>query len=136
MGKVEISVDDYVNAPNGSLLIKINGKWVAMTLKELLDYSNIKLKDDSKLSVDIQNISRNIKHFSTYAKSHFMVVFNAFKIAILGGLIDVSDKELLDLDEQVLQNKISVQDAIKKHPYIENLFNQLFVDNEEVYKEV
>lgn len=136
MGKILIELDDYVKAPDGSLLVKKNGKWVTTTFEELSKSQSEKLKQIEDINKKLDNLSRNIQHFKIYAKSHFMVVFNAFKIAILGGALDVADKELLDLDEAVILNKISVEDAIKKHPFLEKLFNELYVNNEEVYKEV
>ena len=136
MGKVEISLDDYVNAPDGSILIKRNGVWVAVSPNELNKDSKNKKQEIEKIAQDVANLSRNIKHFKVYAKSHFMVVFNAFKIAILGGTLDVFDKELLNLDEKVMNNEISVEKAIKMHSFLEGLFNKLYVNNEEVYKEV
>lgn len=136
MGKIQIELDDYVKAPNGSLLIKKNGKWVTTTFEELSKNQSEKLKQIEDIDSKVENLSRNVKHFKVYAKSHFMVVFNAFKIAILGGSLDVTDKDLLDLDEAVILDKISVEDAVKKHPFIEMLFNKLYVNAEEVYKEV
>ena len=136
MGKIQIELDDYVKAPNGSLLIKKNGKWVTTTFEELSKNQSEKLKQIEDIDSKVENLSRNVKHFKVYAKSHFMVVFNAFKIAILGGSIDVADKELLDLDKAVVGGKIPVEEAIKMHPFLEQLFNELYVNAEEVYKEV
>ena len=136
MGKIQIELDDYVKAPNGSLLIKKNGKWVTTTFEELSKDQNEELKKIEGIDTKVKNLSRNIQHFKIYAKSHFMVVFNAFKIAILGGSIDVADKELLDLDKAVVGGKIPVEEAIKMHPFLEQLFNELYVNAEEVYKEV
>lgn len=136
MGNIEISLDDYRKASEGSLLIKRNGKWSTISIEELIRKVNIRNKDINKISNDVENLNRNLKNFDVYAKSHFMVVFNAFKIAILGGALDVTDRKLLDLDEEVILDKVSVEEAVKKHPFIEKLFNELYLKNVAVYKEV
>lgn len=136
MGNIEISLDDYKKAPEGSLLIKINGKWTTISLEELIRKVNVRNKDINKISNDVENLNRNLKNFDLYAKSHFVVVFNAFKIAVLGGALDVTDKELLDLDKAVVGGEIPVEEAIKMHPFLEQLFNELYLKNVSVYKEV
>ena len=61
-----------------------------------------------------------------------MVVYNYFKIKVLSGEIDVNDEELLKLDEAVLNNKISVEDALKKHEFLEEAFNKIYLNEKDV----
>ena len=127
-----VGIKEYANAKEGSLLIKRNGKWVTTTFEELNKTNNEKLKKLDELEIKIKGLSENSKHFIKYAKSHFLVVFNYFKIKILAGEIDVLDEEILKLDELVLNNQISVQDALNKHELLKEIFNKLYSDNKEM----
>ena len=106
MAKIEVELEEFTKGKEGSILIKKNGKWGFTTFDELNKENADKLKKFDGLKGDFDALARNNKHFVTYAKSHFMVVFNAFKIKVLSGDLDVEDEEVLKLDEAVL-NMIS-----------------------------
>ena len=132
MAKIEVELKDYVNAKDGSLLIKRNGKWEVTTFEELNKDSK---KLENKLNVlenDLESMKRYSKHFVVYAKSHFLVAFNYFKIKVLSGDLDVVDEEVLRLDEAVLNNEISVEDALDKNDFLKHVYNQLYLDGEEM----
>lgn len=133
---IQILLNDYVNAPDGSLLIKKGNRWVPISFDELNKREIKKLKELENLPEQIQGVARNINHFSVYAKSNFIVVFNSFKIKVLGGELDINDNKLLDLDKAVLKGEISVKDAIERHPYINSLFNELYIKKEDKLKEI
>ena len=126
---VNVIINDYKNAPDGSLLIKRNNKWVAISYDELNKENVNKLKEIDTINNSIRLLAKNITHFKTYAKSHFLVVFNNFKIKVLSGLIDVTDDNLLNLDDKVLNNEISVENAIEMHPYLKSVFEELYINN-------
>ena len=132
MAKIDIELKDYVNAPDGSLLIKKNGKWVVTDFEEVNKINEEKFKNFENLATDFEALARNSKHFVDYAKSHFLVVFNYFKIKILSGEIDVVDEEILKLDEAVLNEKISVEEAIKKHEFLKSVFEKLYLSDKEM----
>lgn len=130
MAQINVELQDYVNAKDGSLLIKKGGKWVITSFEELNKQNSEKLKSLEHLEPDFQALARNNKHFIKYAKSHFMVVFNSFKIKILSGEIDETNEEVLKLDESVLNNEISVEEALKKHPFLQETFDKIYQDKE------
>lgn len=132
MGKINIELDDYLNAKDGSLLIKKNGKWVTTNFNELNRANKNELDKVDDLSRKFDALARNNKHFVVYAKSHFLVVFNYFKSKILSGDIDVFDEEILKLDEAVLNDEISVKDAIEKHDFLKNAFTKLYLNEKEM----
>lgn len=132
MAQVNVELKDYVNAEDGSLLIKKNGKWVITNFDELNKENADQFKSLEKLAMDFEAFSKNAKHFVVYAKSHFLVVFNYFKIKILSGEIDVTSEELLKLDEAVLNDKISVEEAIEKHEFLHEVFNKLYLNDKEM----
>ena len=120
-----------MNAKEGSLLIKKNGKWLVTSFEELNKNNEEKLKKIAKLESDFDALARNNKHFVTYAKSHFVVVFNAFKIKVLSGDLDVEDEEVLKLDEAVLNDEISVQEALERHEFLKETFAKIYLDKKE-----
>lgn len=126
---INVILKDYKNAPNGSLLIKKDDKWVAISFEDLSKEIKNKLNELEEIKNSITMISKNITHFKTYAKSHFLVVFNNFKVKVLSGLIDIADEEMLNLDDKVINDEISVEDAIEMHPYIKSLFEKLYLNN-------
>lgn len=132
MPTINIELGDYVNAKDGSLLIKKNGKWIVTTFEELNRVNQAKINKISDLADDIRLLKENQKHFIKYAKSHFFVVFNYFKIKILSGEIDVNDTEILRLDEAVLNNEISVENALEKHDFLKETFAKLYLNNKEM----
>lgn len=131
MAQVNIEISDYVNAKDGSILIKKNGKWVITNFDELNKGNVEKLNKLGLLSNEVEALKKNAKHFVVYAKSHFLVVFNYFKIKILSGEVDVLDEGLLKLDEAVISGEISVEDAIQKHDLLLKVFNELYLNNKE-----
>lgn len=131
MPTIEVEVKDYANAPDGSLLIKKNGKWIVTSFAELNKDNKKALEDVKTLEQDVQTLKRSSRHYVKYAKSHFLVVFNYLKGKILSGDIDVTDEEVLKLDEAVLSGKISVEEAIEKHPKLKEVYHQLYLDEKE-----
>ena len=138
MAKIDIELGDYVNAADGSLLIKKNGHWTVTSFAELNKVNDPKFKGLEELKSNYLGLKNNAKHFVTYAKSHFLVVFNYFKIKILSGELDVLDQEVLRLDEAVLNGKISVEEAIEKHEFLKETYKKLYLDEKETkeYPEV
>lgn len=135
-GTIKILLNDYEKAPEGSLLIKKGEHFVPISFDELIKEEKSKIKELEKIPEKLKGVERNINHFQTYAKNHFLLVFNSFKIKILGGEIDVRERELLELDDAVLNDKISVKDAIEKHPYLKELFTKLYINKEDTLKEI
>ena len=135
---VNIELNDFINAKDGSLLIKRNGKWEATTFEELNKVNDPKFKELEELKSNYLGLKANAKHFVVYAKSHFLVVFNYFKVKILSGELDVFDEEILKLDEAVLNNEISVKDAIEKHEFLKEVYTKLYLNDAELkeYPEV
>ena len=124
-----LTIDEFKKAKDGSLFIKKNDKLVAITKDELL-------KDLKPIKSDISDIKKQQEHlndmnkfFDLYSKPHFQVVFNSFLIAMLCGLIEVGDQEILKLDELVNEGKITVKEALERHEYLQKKFNELFVNN-------
>ena len=52
-------------------------------------------------------------------------------INILSGDLDVEDEEVLKLDEAVLNDEISVQDALEKHEFLKETFAKIYLDKKE-----
>ena len=134
MGQVNIELNDYVNAKDGSLLIKKNGKWQTTNFDELNKENESRIDHFDKALVEFEAFKKNAKHFVVYSKSHFLVVFNYFKIKIISGELDVVDEEILKLDEAVLNEEISVEEAIEKHEFLKEVYTKLYLKEKE-YKE-
>ena len=132
MPTIEVDVKEYANAKDGSLLIKKNGKWTLTTFDELNKVNKELAENVDSIKNDVLSIKRYSKHFVEYAKSHFLVVFNYFKIKVLSGEIDVTDENLLKLDEDVLSDKVSVEEAIEKHPFIKETFEKVYLNQKEI----
>lgn len=132
MSRINIDLNDRLKAKEGDLLVFKNGKWIPTSFKELNKENEEKLAKFSELDYKFETLARNNKHFVKYALSHFMVVFNYFKIKVLSGEIDVTDEELLHLDEKVLSREISVQDAIEMHPLLKETFTRLYLEKREM----
>lgn len=132
MAKVNIELDDFVNAKDGSILIRSDGKWVLTDFGELNKANEERLSKIDGIGIEVNALKRNAKHFVVYAKSHFLVAFNYFKIKILSGEIDIADEEVLHLDEKVLNGELSVEDAIRKNEFLESVFKRLYLDEKEL----
>lgn len=132
MSHIAIDFDDYQKAKEGSLLIKRGSSFVPITFEELNKENAEKLSKYGDLEARFSALSRESKHFVKYALSHFLVVFNYFKIKILSGEIDETDEEILRLDEAVLNGEIKVEEAIEKHPFIKEVFEKLYLKESEM----
>lgn len=132
MSHINIDLNDRLKAKEGDLLVFKNGKWIPTSFKELNKENEEQLAKFSGLDYKFETLARNNKHFVKYALSHFMVVFNYFKIKVLSGEIDVTDEDLLHLDEKVLSREISVQDAIEMHPFLKDTFTRLYLVKREM----
>ena len=132
MAKVLIELKEYLDKNNDSVLMRKNGEWVLVKFDELNKDNLKKFEKLDSLEVDFKALARNTKHFVKYAKSHFLVVFNYFKVKILSGEIDVIDEEILKLDEKVLNDEISVQDALAKHEFLQTTFDKVFSNEKEM----
>ena len=130
MKTINITLDDYKNAKEGSLLIMKDGRWVATSFKELNRENENKLKEIDNVKIELAVVKESARHFNRYAKSHFIVVFNAFKLKVITGELE-ADESLLNLDEKVLNNELSVKDALEKHDYLKKLFDELYLKNQD-----
>ena len=129
-----LTISEFNKAKDGSLFIKKNGKLVAITKEEFLkDLGPIK-QNIQNIKSDQKAINEMIKFFDLYSKPHFQVVFDTFRTNVLCGFIDAGGEDILKLDEEVAKGTISVVDALKRHPFLDERFNQLFVDNKKELK--
>lgn len=129
MGIVNVELKEYNKAPDGSLLIKRNGKWNTTTVAELLKPQADIIK---ALATNLEALCRNSKHFTKYAKSHFMVAFNTFKIKVLTGEIDMPDEETMKLGDAVLNDEITVANALEKDVRIKDIFTKIYLSNKDM----
>lgn len=131
MAEINIELKDFVNAKDGSLLIKRDGRWQVTTFDELNKANEKRINKITDLELELEALKRNSKHFVVYAKSHFLVVFNSFKNKILSGEIDTTDEDLLNLDSKVISDEISVEEAITKHEFLLNTYTKLYLEKKE-----
>lgn len=134
MAQINIGLNEYANAKDGSLLVKKDGKWVATSFDELNRENEKKFEKLNQIESDLIGLKNNARHFVVYAKSHFLVVFNYFKIKVISGELDVFDESILKLDEEVLNGNISVENAIEKHEFLKETYTKLYLNDKE-YKE-
>lgn len=129
-----LTISEFEKAKDGSLFVKRNGKLVAVTKEEFLKDLKPIRKDIEDIKTEQEAINKLNKFFDLYSKPHFQVVFNAFINNVILGKVEVGDDSILRLDELVANDQVSVKDAIKKHKFLEDRFNQLFVDNKKELK--
>ena len=126
----KISPYEFEKAPEGSLFIKKGDKLVHITFKEISKDLEKKCDDVLNHKALEKSNADKIDEISTYlqslAKSHFISVFSLFELKALKGEIDVEDEELLNLDEKVLEDKISVEEALDSHEFLKTTYNKLF----------
>lgn len=128
MPTVEIEINEFKNAKVGSLLIKTKDKWKPISKEELLRAEKEELE---KIKSEMLTLKGNQKHYKVYAKSHFMNVYAVFLAKVIAGTIECpEDEELLKLDEKVLNNELSVEEAIEKHEYLKKAFAELYLKDE------
>ena len=126
----KLSPYELENAAEGSLFIKKGNKLVSVSFKELSkdleskcnDALNIKQKADA----NEKNIYKLSIELETLVKSHFITVFSLFELKALKGEIEIDDENLLNLDEEVVSGRLSVKDAVMKHPYLKETYESLF----------
>lgn len=129
---INVMINDYANAKDGSLLIKKNGVWRTTTFEELNKENANQLKEIGTIKGEINNIKEYTRHFKIYSISHFLVIFNNFKLKVLNGEIDVKDDEILTLDNKVIQKEISVEDALNENEYLKTTFESVFNNKETI----
>lgn len=132
MSRINIELNDHLKSKEGDLLVFKGGKWIPTSFKELNKENEEKLAKFDELNYKFETLAKNNKHFIKFALSHFLVVYNYFKIKILSGEIDVTDEELLHLDEKILSGEIKVQDAIEMHPLLKETFYKLYLQKSEM----
>lgn len=131
---MNINPYEFEKAPDGSLFVKRGKELVAVSFDEVAKSLKGEINKVGKLEEKINDMGKTIAHFKKLAKSHFIVVFNLFANKVISGELEIEDEELLKLDQKVINNEISVEDALKCHEFLENTFNALFLDGEQIVR--
>lgn len=129
--KIDVNMTSIKNAKEEQILVAKDGKWYAVPKKDFLEAEFKKQNEINDLKIEFKNFKAYHKHFIKYAKSHFQVVFNAFKLKALTGEIEVEDEELLTLDDKVASGELSVEQALEKHEFLKTRFEFLFGDDKQ-----
>lgn len=116
---------EFERAPENSLFIKKGNDLVAVSFDELAKALNSKCDGVLNFKHKVNVISKSLAEFKKLSKRHFITVFTLFELKALNGEIEV-DEELLNLDEEVIADRISVEDALKCHDYLQKTFNALY----------
>lgn len=126
----KISPYEFEKAPEGSLFIKKGNKLIAVSFDALAEKLNEKCESVLNHKALEKSNADKIDEISTYieslAKSHFISVFSLFELKALKGEIDVEDENLLNLDEKVLNDEMSVKEALDSHEYLKTTYDKLF----------
>lgn len=135
--EINISVDALTKAKEGTILIRKNGKWIAIEPSKVQALVNLdnRIKDLENLPADFRVLTENNKHFKLYAKSHFLVVYQSFSIKVLTGDIELTEGQeeaLLGIDEKVINGEVSVEQALELHTYLKETFTKVFASSEVV----
>lgn len=126
----KISPYEFEKAPEGSLFIKKGNKLIGVSFDTLAEKLNEKCESVLNHKALEKSNADKIDEISTYlqslAKSHFISVFSLFELKALKGEIDVENEELLNLDEKVLNDEMSVEEALDSHEFLKTTYNKLF----------
>lgn len=126
----KISPYEFEKAPEGSLFIKKGNKLIGVSFDTLAKKLNEKCESVLNHKALEKSNADKIDEISTYlqslAKSHFISVFSLFELKALKGEIDVEDENLLNLDEKVLNDEMSVEEALDSHEFLKTTYNKLF----------
>ena len=131
--EINISVDALTNASEGSILIRKNGKWIAVDPSTILTNLDTRIKSLESLPNEFKVLAENNKHFKLYAKSHFIVVYNLFNAKVLTGDIELSEEEEIALNgivDKVISGELSVENALNLHTYLKSTFDAMFNSSE------
>lgn len=133
--EINISVDALTKAKEGTILIRKNGKWIAVEPSKVQALVNLdsRIKDLENLPNDFRVLTENNKHFKLYAKSHFLVVYQSFSIKVLTGDIELTEGQeeaLIGIDEKVINGEVSVEQALELHTYLKETFIKVFASSE------
>ena len=133
--EINISVDALTKAKEGTILIRKNGKWIAIEPSKVQALVNLdnRIKDLENLPTDFRVLTENNKHFKLYAKSHFLVIYQSFSIKVLTGDIELTEGQeeaLLGIDEKVINGEVSVEQALELHTYLKETFIKVFASSE------
>lgn len=129
MEAVNILIDEFKNAEDDAVLAKSGNRFKAISKSEYLKELTEKQKEVDALKQKLEDLTKYCSHFDKFAKSHFFVVYNLFRLKVNEGEIDADD-ELMNLDQLVLNGSVSVKEAITKHEYLESTFTALYLNNE------
>lgn len=126
----KISPYEFEKAPEGSLFIKKGNKLIGVSFDTLAEKLNEKCESVLNHKALEKSNATKIDEISTYlkslAKSHFISVFSLFELKAFKGEIDVEDENLLNLDEKVLNDEMSVEEALDSHEFLKTTYNKLF----------
>lgn len=126
----KISPYEFEKAPEGSLFIKKGNKLIGVSFDTLAEKLNEKCESVLNHKALEKSNADKIDEISTYlqslAKSHFISVFSLFELKALKGEIDVEDENLLNLDEKVLNDEMSVEEALDSHEFLKTTYDKLF----------
>ena len=131
--EINISVSALTNAKDGTILIRKNGKWIAVEPSTILTNLDTRIKSLESLPNEFKVLAENNKHFKLYAKSHFLVIYQSFSIKVLTGDIELTEGQeeaLLGIDEKVINGEVSVEQALELHPYLKETFTKVFASSE------
>ena len=118
---------EFERAPENSLFIKKGNDLVAVSFDELAKALNAKCDGVLNFKHKVNVISKSLAEFKKLSKRHFITVFTLFELKVLKGELEVNDEEILNLDEKVLKDEISVEQAVNEfHPYLKETFNALY----------
>lgn len=120
---------EFEKAKNGSLFVKKGDELVAISIEELTKPLKERIEKIESNEQKVDDLKKYTSHYQKLAKSHFIVVFSHFIHKVMLGQIVIDDVELFNLDEKVINGDLSVEEALKKHEYLQKTFDKLFNDN-------
>ena len=114
-----------------------NGSCIMLSKEKVVDndeyvrlvneYENNRLNELQRQQRVENKLTEIENRYALYTKEHFLVVFNYFKTKILLGELDEYDEEILGLDEKVLANEITIENALSKHEFLSNTFKKIYL---------
>lgn len=121
---------EFEKAQDGSLFIKKGKHLVAISFNELSQDLKKEVSKIANLERKVEVNSKCIEQLQKTEKQRFITVFTLFELKALKNEIEVSDETLLNLDEEVIADHISVSDAINKHDYLKQTYFSLYGEKE------
>ena len=133
---MEVSLKEFKNAKKGDILVYDGKYWQPQKSEDLtksverrvsdLEKANEGRGEIDRIKKDREKANAYNKH---YSKDHFLAVYSDVRFLLVSGVEEVQIESVdafLELKAEVLNNTVTVEEALNKYQVLKDEFNKVF----------